>query len=305
MPTDFITNDVATAKKSQVGEFIFPVFSTNGDSGFNYANPYWYMQDGFESIGSTDDEMTFLLKAENVANYDFDMVMNLNGVLNDIKFDTPMVALRRWVDNKSKYRYDVCFAGYVKNIRQVSHALEQYIEVTCTSVKKAMRDILVRGSYCYDGTTVVYRDAIPLHMNRGGRPDWIWTPGGTPMPALNCDFGIETDTEPPDPTQQSSEQATYCTLGMLLRYLNAFYGPDADTQEQLVQSAIETALEFNTALDRLPNTFPFQFDWPRTFGQEIDQFVIGNFNNAVGQNNTTTGGARKGRDIRLDRKSVV
>lgn len=296
MPSSLLNT---TSTTSTLGEYVIPFFAPDASQGFSVTNQYWYMENGWESIGATEDKMTFRVQAENVNNYSFDIVLNPDGVLSKIKQDTPVIGVRFYNDSNGDGDYDIIWAGYVETIRQVSADSVQYCEVVCTSVKKCLRDIPVRGSYAWDGQNVVFRDAIPLHLNRGGRPDWTFSDDGIPMPAINADWGLTDDEEPPTSDDQSSTQATYCTLGMLLRYLGIFYSePDLD-ESQLAEEARNDAMEFCTGLLRLPSGFPFNFTWPGTFGQEVDQFIISNFNNATGQNNTSQGGARKGRDIRF------
>ncbi len=296
MPSSLLSNLVAT--RSTQGEVIVPFFAPDGLNKFGFYNPYWYMENGWESIGATEDEMTFRVQAQNVNNYSFDVVLNPDGPLATIKFDTPVVGVRYYEDSNGKNQYDVIFAGFVKSIRQKSENSLQYVKVTATSVKKILRDITVRGSYCWDGEKVTYLDAIPLHMNSGGRPDWTFSTDGIPMPALNPDWGIFDDEEPIDPSERPTDSACYCTLGMLLQYLCAAYGAGGSGSESF-EAARDDARRFFTALDRLPDTFPFNFIWPTAFGQQVDQNIVNNFNNAVGQNNTSQGGARKGRDIKF------
>jgi hypothetical protein len=294
MPVAVISR--STAAKSQKGEFVVPFFAPDGAEGFTVSNPYWYMESGWESIGATEDEMTFRIQATAVSNYAFDTALNPNGPLGQIKFDTPVVAARFYTDTSGTTNYEIVWGGFVKSIRQVSEHGQQYCQITATSIKKLLRDINIRGSYCWDGSNVVYRDGIPLHMNKGGRPDWTFTDDGIPMMAVNPDWSLDTDQEPPDPSKQDSTAATYCTLGMLLQYLITFYS-GATSESSQCEDARNLARQFFTGLDCLPNTFPFMIQWPDTFGQELDQNIIANFNNATGQNNTSQGGARKGRDL--------
>jgi len=229
------------------------------------------------------------------------VALDPEGPMKDLKHGTEQRTFRKFFgvdDNGAQVAHnELLFTGkiVVMNFQRevVGDSAVDGIEVWSMDGRVDLRKIRVVGRYICTagGGNIYYQQGWPAHFNPGGRPNKINDTSGRPWFAPSPDYGLEQDEEPPDPTTPSYSKATYWLLGDILAYLRNTLGPDSPQPSSLSSQLVNWPW--------LPKV-PSYIVWPQGFGSQIDTEAVGNFNNGTGQNNTSTGGARKGRDLNLN-----
>ncbi len=283
------SNEDASAANEDADVFV-PFF---GDK-YDLTNPSWWVEECWGVHPGQENEHAIVHCMNDAVDEDgYSVAFNLEGIASKLLPGTNMAIKKRSTDSNGEEQYEVVFIGYVAQVDHVSAVDE--LKLTCYSLKDKLRDIKIVGSWCWDGTAVVYRRGVDLMMNPGGRPYWIRSPdrfGGVWMPAPYPDFGISGDIQPPDQTMMSSTIATYGTLGMAIEYLRVFHGAIAGaalTDDML--EAIALARSFYPDVDAM--RAPSWLIWGNGLGETIG-FQTDNQGNAI------LGSARKGREIIFD-----
>lgn len=271
-------------------------------------DPYWHVVECEESLGSQPGFARIIIPntAGQVDETCFSVAFNPDGPRNLIKHGCPVaVKIRSTNPASGQITSSLLWVGKVEDIQD--HPETNSMEVVAYDSRVDLKDIRVFGRYIYNPVTgtVQYQQGWPSHFNPKGRPNRIYTPGGTPCFAPYPDYGLSTDQAPLDPTNPASNDskttvAGYWSLADELQHVWAFYG-NATPDDNLVVAARNAASAAFSYIKR----FPPSVDWQRGFGSSIDDISKANFNNAVGQNNTIQGGMRKGRDLNVRGLSFV
>lgn len=215
--------------------------------------------------------------------------LNLDGPLGRIMVGKAVQVRKAWVTPEGLRRGQVVFNGIVQHPE--SNLDLQGLQITAYDMRFDLREVRVVGRWIYN----VSADETNFQMgwgagfNPGGRPNCIFNPSQEPLFAPYPDYGLEDDEAPPDPSEEHNSKACYWTLKNMLKYLRKRHGPDADAVGQW--PAIPAA--------------DGRLIWPENLGVELDEELVANFDNAVGQNNNSLGGSRKGRDLAADGVSLL
>lgn len=271
-------------------------------------DPFWHCVEVKEGVGSDPGHAKIIIpNAQGVFDAPaMSIVLNPDGPLSSIKHGTRCAINRRYSDTSGYYFNSRIWVGRVSDIRQ-SLRTDQ-IEVTASDARVDLKDVRVFGRFVYvppntvtgDAESYVYQQGWACHFNPGGRPNCIISPGGTPMFAPEPDFGLGKNVAPMRPEDQSHTAVCYWNWALIFSYLRAFYAfetPD-DVHIQDLRNSALTTFAFIRRL-------PIEVIWPAGFGQSLDLIAQVNFNQGVGQNNSSAGGARKGRDINIDGYSLI
>ena len=281
------------------GEVLQPYFGTHpGKSGDR-----WISTEIIQTVGSEPAICrTFIACTMNAEDEGSNTVaLDPEGPIKDLKHGTEQRTYRKFwaldLNNNQVAHNELLFTGkivVVNPIREVvGDSAVDGIEVWSMDGRVDLRKIRVVGRYICTagGGNIYYQQGWPAHFNPGGRPNKINDTSGRPWFAPSPDYGLEQDEAPPDPTKPTYSKATYWLLGDILAYLRNTLGPDAPNPSSLSSQLVNWPW--------LPKV-PSYIVWPEGFGSQLDTEAVGNFNNATGQNNTATGGARKGRDLNLN-----
>lgn len=273
------------------GEKMQPYFGTD----LLITDPFWYAEEVEDGLGGEPGRATIIIPCAAGVRFKnaFSVAYNPDGPSALIKHGDRCAISRRYTDIETGAYLDRKFwYGHVHDI--FPRPADDCLVLTAYDPREAIKTVRMVGSYVYNPThnRVYYRQGFSTHVNPGGRPNFIYTPNGTPCLAEHPDFGLGSDGQPPDTALRSSAQASYGTLAALLMHLKAFWGYETSDDPLVVQARADALAQF-PLLERMPSFVT----WPDGFGSEVDEISQANFNDAVGQNYTILGGARKGRDM--------
>lgn len=287
MPVALVNrSDVSAA--SETADTLIPFLGQSQD----IANENWWVELCEQWDGAQEEKCTIRLQAVENDEDAYTLALNPNGPASYLQHGETVVVKRRWTNSKGRTGYELLFAGMITKVKHIG-ALDA-LQIEALSFKEKLRDVKIVGSWCWDGTNLVYRRGVDLRMNQGGRPDWTFTPDGIPVPAPHADWGLADDETPPLPTDKNSAKVTNCTFGMFLEYLRIFHGP-------MLPLGGKFGTGWTRAVGDYPDLVNFRcpdyFVWPDSFGALLDFENVSNFNQGIGQGNQIIGGARKGRDM--------
>jgi hypothetical protein len=265
-------------------------------------SPRWYVS---ESEIGTGGEPGFLkiripMSADTDDEAAYSLVFNPDGLLSFFKHGDPVAGVLRTYLADGTYRDERQFVGEITKIEQVAEedGVTDELEITAKDVRMKLKEVRFIGRWVYSRQhdEVTFQQGWGAHFNPGGRPNCIFDLNGNPWFAAHPDDGLSSDGQPPDASEQSDQEACYWTLQNMFRYGNNVVGPRGTIR------GID-AIEY-------PGAFPYiifcpsNLVWPSSLGSGLDQIAQDNFNNAVGQNFSSSGGARKGRDINVNGLSL-
>lgn len=268
------------------------------DDSLSKTSAAWYATVVDQTVGSTPGSFTVLITCDDsVDEQAFDTVLNPDGPIADLPIGTACSVKKMFYDSTGEVQSELLMVGEVMGHNHVIYEGHQAIEVKVIDARHRLKDVRVIGRYMQVPgkpgavSVVYYQHGWSSRWNPDGRPNCVFTKGGIPVFAPYPDYGLDQDQEPPDASQRLEDTACYWTLENIIEYLQAFWG---STTPQEIAAVVSAALAMFSELQLLPGWV----NWPAGFAAGLDSVAQNNFNNAVGQNNTSIGGARKGRDIK-------
>lgn len=267
-------------------ECLLPFFGEDLD----LTNPFWYCSELYETKGVGVDEATVIIPCSSIIESAWQGVLNPSGAYSYLKQGMFCAIRKKWTDSLGEVHFDLKMVGIID---EIAHDIDRLcLVVKIQSVKNKLRDVRLLGSWWWDGEKVIHQSGFPLDINPGGKPNCLWYRGRIPV-VVQPDYGLAEDQEPAGPFERSSEVASYWTLQGLLLYAFYFAGPEL--VDEALLDAWTVANTITPGLQRCPSWLL----WPETFGSDVDLEFVLNWNTGVGQNNTSRGGARKGRPLKF------
>jgi len=224
----------------------------------------------------------------------FSLVFNPEGELARLKGGDPMAVIKRVFLDANEFRDELVFVGEITLIEQILAEPGEVdaLQITGKDIRHMLQEIRTLGRWVYSTKTdeVTFQEGLPEHINPEGEGNCVFDASGNPWFAAVPETGLEDDDQPPDASEGSTEKTCYWTFQNFLRYKRNTQGP-------------EPIVEY-------PSNYPYMtrcpgwLVWPESFGSNLDSVSESNFNDGVGQNFNSIGGARKGPDMNFNGYSM-
>lgn len=278
----------AAAPDGRSHALAFKISGGNGGS----ASPYWWCSQVEFNLGAEPGTcvLNIATRPGRVDEASGTLACVPGGFASQVKIGDRVQVYRVWKDGERWARKRVFHA----KVLTPAHVLApEGFSVKCVDARHDLRARRIIGRHIYnpdasgDDTKEGFQQGERAHFNPGGRPNCIYNEKGKPRFAVNPDFGLTTNENPPAPSEKHGSKASYWTLAGMLDYLREFHGPDYVHPEAV--------------LDRWPwlaaHNCPSYLRWPASLGSAVDTESQANFNDAADQGNQNVGNARKGREL--------
>ncbi|HYG78672.1 MAG TPA: hypothetical protein VEK08_26970 [Planctomycetota bacterium] len=278
-------------------EAIVPAFG----AGLKLSDPDWYVEELDEADGSDPAFIKVIIPNSKGVRDELAASVALNpaGPVKDMFHEAPVAARKRSFNpTDGTVQETLLFVGEVTRVR---HDIENdNLVVIGMDARHKLRDIRIFGRYILGDTeqpmtaTARFQQGWPTHFNPGGRPNCCFTINKVPVFAPYPDYELSDDQQPVTVEVARDNPGKVCswTLSTICEYIQRFYSFETSDETAGVVAAAEAAFP---EIQRLPEWIKF----PVGFGSNLDTYSISNFDTGVGQTNQNKGGARKGRDIRI------